>query len=204
MRWIGVFLAGAGLWLAGPALAGRDEAVSYLATKSVAEPQAGRVVVCHGFGCAERTVVRLGAGDIAELKRLFAGAGSAPAERAAVARAIALLERKVAPAAGTGHDRGGLDPMTPEKGQLDCIDESTNTTSYLVLLADLGLLKFHVPDGPASRGFLFDLRYPHQTAVMVERASGRPWVVDSWPHPNGQPPDVMPLDQWRNAERRWR
>ncbi|BAS00772.1 hypothetical protein [Blastochloris viridis] len=187
-----------------PAMAGRDDAVSYLATKEIPPPRPDRVTVCHDFGCTARTAVTLHPGDLGEVRRLLQGARTAEAERAAVARAVALLERKVAPVAGTAADRGGLDPLRPERGQLDCIDETTNTTQYLVLLADLGLLKFHQPEGPAARGFLIDLRYPHQTAVMVERATGRPWAVDSWPHPNGVPPDVMPLDRWRSAERRWR
>jgi hypothetical protein len=204
MRWFQAVLTVACLAIAGPAVAGQDEAFSYLATKDIPLPQAGRVVVCHDFGCAARTPVQLGPGDIADVRRVLAGSPSAPAERAAVGRAIALMERKVGPVAGTSRDRGGLDPLAPEKGQQDCIDESTNTTQYLVLFDALGLLRFHQPTDPSSRGFLFDLRYPHQTAVMVERATGRAWVVDSWPRANGELPDIMPLDQWRNAERRWR
>jgi hypothetical protein len=191
------------LGLAGPAMAGGDDALSYLASKDIPPPRPDRVMVCHDFGCAVHTPVPLGAGDIADFRRLLQGSKTAEAERAAVGRAIALMERKVGPLAGTSKDRGGLDPMTPERGQQDCIDESTNTTQYLVLLDDLGLLRFHQPSGPSSRGMLIDFRYPHQTAVMIERASGRAWAVDSWPRANGELPDIMPLDQWRTAERRW-
>jgi hypothetical protein len=185
-------------------MAGRDDALSYLSSKDIPPPRPDRVMVCHDFGCAVHTPVQLSAGDIADLRRVLSGSRTPAAERTAIGRAIALMERKVGPVAGTSRDRGGLDPLTPEEGQQDCIDESTNTTQYLVLFDDLGLLKFHQPGAPASRGVLLDLRYPHQTAVMVERSGGREWVVDSWPRANGELPDIMPLDQWRNAERRWR
>lgn len=183
---------------------GRRAALDYLASKDVAAPRVGRLVVCHEFDCAKRTDIEFSRQDIDEIRRLFAGIVSAPQERLALARAIALLERKVAPAAGTGRDRGGLDPLTPEPGQLDCIDETVNTTQYLVMLADLGLVRLHAPAGPAARGFLLDLRYPHQTAVMIDNTTGRAWAVDSWPRANGLRPDIVPLDAWREAERRFR
>ena len=78
---------------------------------------------------------------------------------------------------------------------MDCIDESTNTRTLLVYLADRKLLRHHTVGMNASRGFLVDGRYPHSTAVIRD-ASGVRWAVDSWYAPMGGSPDILPLGQW--------
>jgi hypothetical protein len=40
------------------------------------------------------------------------------------------------------------------------------------------------------------LQTPHNTAVLVERATHVEWVVDMWPRGYAQPPDVMSVNQW--------
>ncbi len=62
---------------------------------------------------------------------------------------------------------------------MNCIDESTNTTTYLRLFVQGGLMRWHTVEDRATRGwFLFGL--PHTTAVMRERASKLRYAVDSW------------------------
>ena len=80
-------------------------------------------------------------------------------------------------------------------GQLDCIDETSNTTTVLELLDRAGLLVWHEVRGPMSRFFVYD-GWPHTTAVIVETATGEAYAVDSWFHDNGQPAEVVPLEQW--------
>ena len=103
-------------------------------------------------------------------------------------RAIAAIGVKDRPKSDFGAGR--------ERGQMDCVDESTNTTRILKLLEQQGLLKHHKVMRRASRGFFADGRYPHFTAVLKD-PSGREWVVDSWYEPAGGPPDIMPLEKWK-------
>ena len=56
------------------------------------------------------------------------------------------------------------------KGQMDCVDESTNTHGFLLYLANRGLLKFHKVGRKVSRGFFLDGRYPHWTAIVIDQA----------------------------------
>jgi hypothetical protein len=71
---------------------------------SLSPPSPRLVVICHGFGCAQRTPIGLGAGDIATLSSLLApGRASAEAERRAIAAAWAWFDRRIGPAAGTTH-----------------------------------------------------------------------------------------------------
>ncbi len=160
-------------------------------------PRPGAFTVCHGHGCEERAPVSLTAAEWARVVALFRRLPhDAAAERRAVACAVGLLERLVGPRAGTDGDLGGTFPGLGRPGQMDCVDEATNTGTYLRMFADAGLLRFHVPDGRATRGF-FLMGWPHTTAVLRERATGRRWAVDSWFHDNGVPARILPLERWR-------
>ena len=47
-----------------------------------------------------------------------------------------------------------------------------------------------------GRGNFIDTRYPHNTAVLQEKATGVKWSVDSWMRHNGDIPEVMTLKRW--------
>lgn len=180
------------------AYASSGEARRYLSRYEVIPPTASRVVVCHGFGCKFKTVVGLNGGDIQTLRRILAkGTRSAQAEVSAVADAVSWFERRIGPITGTnrrtpraGPDQSGL------RSEADCIDESVNTTALLILISDLRLLRHHEVDGPASRGYLVDFRYPHATAVIRDVQTGALWAIDPWTKSNGQRPDTLPLERW--------
>ncbi|MEA2905019.1 MAG: hypothetical protein QOI12_2406 [Alphaproteobacteria bacterium] len=168
---------------------------------SLTLPTPARVIVCHGFGCRLRTEVALGKGDHAKLAELLAAGRASPqAERRAVAVAAAWFDRRVGPAAGTTGRVARAGVATRQgAGQMDCIDTSRNVTSLLLVLEQLRLLRHHVVEGPAARGALIDLRWPHATAVMRESKSAQQWAVDIWTHKYGELPDVKPLDEWKSA-----
>jgi hypothetical protein len=182
-----------------PALAGsmRDPA-DFLRANASAPPENNTVSVCHAYGCTRVTRVRFSPGEVARLKSIMAaGKDSAEAERRAVAVAVGYLEQLVGEVTGTSADRdyrdlgSGGDPT-----QMDCIDEASNTTSYLLLLRQNGLLRHHSIAHPVSKGFLINFVYPHFTAVLVEKGSGARYAVDSWVFTNGEKPIVTPLDTW--------
>lgn len=194
----GFILAGL-IVIAPPPAAAEDrrDPRSFLFGLSTVPPEDGVVSVCHAYGCTRVTRVRLSAGDTARMKAIMSRAGTAQAERAAVARVIAGLEKKVGAITGTSADRdyrdlgSGGDPT-----QMDCLDEAANSTSYLLVLAEMGLLRHHEVAHPVTKGHLFDFIYPHTTAVLVEKKTGHRFAVDSWVFTNGEPPIVTPLDTW--------
>jgi len=156
---------------------------------------------CDGGGCAEVQTVGLTRGEWAQIRNEFdPAAASAEDEREHIGNAIALLEQIVGLKTGTDTDRGGTFSNSDYPGQLDCNDESTNTTTYLKLMLKDGLLHFHHPIDTKTRGFFFN-GWPHTTAVMQENASGKKFAVDSWFFDNGQPPVIIPLELWQDG---WR
>jgi hypothetical protein len=169
---------------------------------SVTPPTPSMVFVCHGFGCKYRDEVDLTAGDRAKLTQILAvGRASPAAERKAVAAAGAWFDRRVGPVAGTQNHvaRAGAKYMY-DVHQLDCIDTSRNTTSLLLVLDQLKLLRHHDVDAPEARGYFIDGRPPHATAVLVEKTTGTKWSVDSWTVGYGQALEVMPLDRWKSID----
>lgn len=138
----------------------------------------------------------LGAADGARFRSIMsAGAGSPEAERAALKRAVSYFDRRAGEATGF-KDRPRTEVGKPERGQMDCVDESTNTHALLLYLAERGLLKFHKVGRRVSRGFFLDGRYPHWTAIIID-PSGVKWVVDPWYAQLGGAPDIFPYEQWK-------
>lgn len=154
---------------------------------------------CHGYGCKMRSPVTFSRGDLASLKRILdSGKASPAAERAAISRADQWYERKAGAATGTSNDgaKDTYELFTP-LSEIDCVDETVNTTTLLELVDSRGWLRHHKAGRPANRGFLIDGRYPHNTATITEKVSGKRWVVDSWVRANAQPPDIKPLEVWK-------
>lgn len=154
------------------------------------------IQICHGYGCTFRSRLTLTGADGARFRSIMAaGAGSPKAERAALSRAVSYYETRAGQATGY-HDRPKTQIGKPQRGQMDCVDEATNTRNLLVYLKERGLLRFHKVERTVSRGYFLDKRYPHFSALLSD-PSGRKWVVDSWYKPMGGTPDIMPYEQWK-------
>ena len=163
---------------------------------SLPVPNPARPIVCHGFGCAYQTPIQLRPGDIGQIRKFLGTAEDAIDERRGLAATMAWFERRVAIEAGTAkaRARAGLG-MAGDPSQFDCLDKTTNTIGVLLVVAQLGLLRFHAIDTPESRGGIGSL--PHTSAVVREKESGQKWVIDGWTHNNGEYPDIMKLEKWK-------
>ncbi|MEP4767038.1 MAG: hypothetical protein ABJY83_03965 [Roseibium sp.] len=161
-------------------------------------PKNTKIYICHGFGCAYKTPVSLSSGDLNKLEDILsAGKDSPAAERQAIAKAVQWQEIRVASEAGSHNDVGGFDMGNAGKrGQMDCIDESTNTNSLLLMAQKHGFLHHHKVSSPVARGFFLDGRYPHATATITEKTTGNAYAVDSWVRANGEKPNVIPIEEW--------
>jgi hypothetical protein len=164
-------------------------------------PAPSLVVICHGFGCQQRTAIGLGAADRAKLAELLiSGHASAEAERRAIGEATAWFDRRIGPAAGTTHRIARAGALTEyHPGQMDCVDTSSNNTSLFLVLDRLHLLRHHAVEGPQARGYLLNGRWPHATAVLRDLHTGRKWAIDNWTRKFGERPEIMTVEQWMTA-----
>lgn len=165
---------------------------------SIYPPSASAMTVCYGFVCRRREVLNFTPGDRAALTQIMnSGHASAVAERAAAQRAVIWFDHRMGPVIGTNKRVANADVRAlDDKHNYDCWDTTRNVTSLLLVLQQWGLFKFHDVGDPHYRGNPLVLQLPHNTAVLLDRASKVEWVVDLWPRGYGQPPDVMTLAQW--------
>lgn len=161
-----------------------------------ATPRLEQFDFCWGGTCAEVLRTGLTQQEWQRVRALFQPPpADAATERETLRHAIGLLESIMGPKTGTAQDKAGTFGNGAWPGQLDCNDETTNTTSYLRLMLADGLLRYHrVLDTTTRGGFLIFGR--HSSAVIQELASGEKFAVDSWFYDNGQPAMVLPLQTW--------
>lgn len=168
----------------------------------VRAPVNNTVSVCHAYTCKMQTKFRFTDADIDELRAIFKKVkteDSAAEERRAVAYAIGWIETRVGKAIGTDKDEPGMDfGASGKASQQDCVDESTNTTSYLLVLQNNGLLKYHTVGTPFAKDQLWRgvSGWTHWTAVLKENSSAQRWAVDSWIYANGENPAVVEVEKW--------
>ena len=171
-----------------------DDYYQYIGSEA---PEDRTVIVCSAYSCQQQTKFTFSDTDLKAVESMLGRASTATEEREAIAHAIGYLEGVVGLKVGTSDDRGQLFPDgSGDPGQLDCIDETANTTSYLLVLERESLLRFHSVRKPALRGAIIDGRWPHFSAVLTEKTSGLHFAVDSWPRYNGEPALLFPLDEW--------
>lgn len=179
---------------AATAYAGRLQIPSLEAASPSAIP------VCYDFGCKRRDTVALSSDEWGSVAGWFHPAAATPAEeRVQMKKAIGWMEVVIGRHTPTHKDLAASLPAYDDPdifpGQLDCIDEAVNTTTYLRLFANLGLLRHHIVLEAAYRRSLFD---QHWAGQVQERISGERFVIDSWFQPNGYLPVVQQSEQWED------
>ena len=124
-------------------------------------------------------------------------ATSAEIERTNIKNAIGWMEVIVGRHTPTHRDVGGDlgNPEAKYPGQLDCIDESLNTTTYLKLFEQNSLLKYHKVIDRAYRRAIFD---QHWAGQIQDLETGERWVVDSWFQHNGYLPYLQTSKNWED------
>ena len=150
--------------------------------------------VCTNYHCKTSQQVSLTTSQWQTLRNFFTIDQNARQERENIRKAIAYMEQEVGQVTGTWQDLGENYNGSDLPGQLDCISESRNTTTYLQLMQAANLLQYHTVQPRKRRAaWIFDV---HWTAVIQEKATNELFAVDSWYLDNGQPPYIQPLAQW--------
>ena len=156
------------------------------------------IPVCFDFSCKSRMTVSLNIEDWRDVYELFEHNESALQERDNIKQAIAVMEYLVGQYTPTHRDIARnwsekYQELAELPGQMDCIDESINTTTYLRLLEQAGLLKYHRVLDRAYRKSLID---QHWAAEVADIHSGQHYVIDSWFADNGEAPIMVKSERW--------
>ncbi len=167
------------------------------------DPSLDAFPVCYKHTCAAVATLALTPAEWGEIRKIFQPAADSPErERTLIKKAVSRLEVMIGKKIHTSNDKGGnFEGMFVNEGfQMDCIDESSNTTTYLALMQKDNLLQWHQVQPTKTRGF-FIFGMPHTTAVIKENQSDKVWAVDSWFFDNGVEPVILPISQWSDG---WR
>ncbi len=192
---IGIIVAS--LLLGGCAMKEYGSYDNYMTRRSLPAASKQSFPHCSDYDCATVQLANFWPREWKKVEAVFKPkAKTAAKEREQIATAIMMMERIIGPITGTDGDVGDTFKKTG-KGQLDCVDESTNTSVYLDLLRQEGLIKFHTLEAPVARAPMF--RWPHQTAVIRDKKTGEFYAVDSWFNDNGEPIYIVPLETWRDG-----
>lgn len=171
------------------------------------------IPICHGFGCTFKATINITEHEWKEIKAFFYKPATTPAgEREQIKKATGwfeLIAGRHSPIhldKGKNEFPGRFETVRLDKdehrdegstwGQMDCIDESLNMTTYLKLMEQAGLFKFHRVLERAHRQSAVDQHYAGQ---IQEIESGDRWVVDSWFYDYGRLPYVERASEWNDV-----
>ncbi len=163
-----------------------------------------KLPICHNYGCAEISYVSFNSLQWKKILSYFdSEIVSASAEREILTHVIAYIEMVVGEQTNTQYDLGGtfnvyLNLKKAKSEQMDCIDESANTLLYLRLLVQNKKINFHEVVGLRSRGGLW-AGYLHTAVLLLDKQSKEKFIIDSWFHDNGQPPEIVPFQKWKKG-----
>jgi hypothetical protein len=153
---------------------------------------------CTDYHCDILKPVTLRPDEWREIRGLFSATRSAVEERQQIRAAIARFEQLVGEQTDNWRDLPENDGEGSESGQLDCIAESINTTTYLQLMARDNLLKWHrVEERQRRNPWLFNI---HWTATLMDIRTRQQYAVDSWFFANGQAPVIQPIEAWLSGQ----
>ncbi len=161
-------------------------------------PSLAAFEVCFGGGCAEVRQLNLTSEEWQKVAAIFnvQHTVNSGQERKLIAQGVAQLETIIGEKIGTSQDLAGTFFEGRLSGQLDCNDESINTTTYMRLMQQAGLLKWHEIEDTRTRNFFFN-GWPHSTAVIRDSSTSARFAVDSWFYDNGAPPVIVPFKEWK-------
>ena len=157
--------------------------------------------VCYGFSCKIQQIVSITPAEWRSVVGWFDEMATTPEdERQQIRQAIGWMEVVIGRYTPTHLDIGMNLENHPINmtGQMDCIDESINTTTYLTLFEQQGHLRWHRVTNRAYRGALLD---SHWAAQVEQVDSGVNYIIDSWFQDNGMLPYIAKSAEWLDL--RW-
>ena len=160
--------------------------------------------ICFNYGCAAEQTTVFSEQQLEWLHDIMSIADNAEQERALISLTLGRLYLWAGGQTPVVADRGGNLADDGQPGSMDCIDHSTTTTRFLLMMERHGALRFHRVLEVAKRGVIWQ----HLSAQIEEIGPDlmhaetehiRRYAVDSWYVDNGQPAIVLPIDEWKDG-----
>lgn len=164
--------------------------------------------LCFNWSCASRQYVKFTAAEMANVAQQMALCSNDNLHDRLQRMRIGIwqmevLAQKYQPV--LANDQAINDTDYDQPGRMDCIDNATNTSTYLNVLHDLGLLPgWRMEEAKTRNLFSLDVHWTAAAVDVRDAQKEKPvWVIDSWFRANGHLPVVMPLTDWGNNRLGW-
>ena len=145
---------------------------------------ADTVSVCYYYGCRKTAQINV-------------NVENPESERAALKKAVWYLYQVAGQQSPIYQDKRGNYKDRTAEGKMDCVDHSETDTAFLKYLNQIGLIEHHTILKPYYRlRRIVDLHY---TSRIVEKETGKQWVIDSWFYDFGAEPVVLTAEEWKNG-----
>lgn len=178
---------------------GRD--VVKESSRASPNPTPGQFAICHGHGCSKIEQVSLDDTQWNSVTDyLKTPPTSAGAERKQLMLSLAQMEKIVGEKTGTSNDIAGSFAGVGKKYQMDCVDEMTNTATYLTMLNKDGLLRFHQPTRRVTQSFFGRTFWTHTVVTVTDQEAEQEYIIDTWAIDNGELPYIMPIEDWDSGK----
>lgn len=159
------------------------------------------IEICYNYGCYVKQNISISNADINYIQNtLFADNSTSEIERENTIKAIAFLYKVAAKHTPIFRDVAG-NYNDPANGKMDCIDHSTNTFTFLKLLAKYKLLKFH-QIGQIETHYFLHLIPSHYAVSISEINNNKIYIIDSW-YSNifqDELPKIIDIKAWKNND----
>ena len=166
----------------------------YIDRFATPDPTLSGFTVCRGFYCTERLHATISEDQWRHVTALFMPRPKdARLERRQIVRGVALIGTIVGPQTGTDahqwtHRNMYVFPNGGDLTQLDCVDTSVNTWTYMTLMERNGLFAFHR---------VAQLSYgPLRNTAVLQEINGGHFAIDASLVDVGVPPPIIPLATW--------
>lgn len=147
------------------------------------------------YECTDREPHRLSQNSWIKISALFQNTPeSAEQERQKLAEAVALMERDIIDRLAREYSDDDFEGHLKEIFSNQ--DETRNSSRFIALLTDQGLVRLHVLRRSSQRHNLIGMT--HSAAVIQCTEDGRLYAVDASRTAFGEAPVVAPLDDWKN------
>jgi hypothetical protein len=157
--------------------------------------------VCYAGSCGNHKTISLTAEEWNKVASVFAGMPTdVRAERERIARGLQAMELAVGEHTGLWRDKPGTFPGFGRPKQMDCVDETANTNTYLQLFEAAGFLRHYQRGHRVSTSLMFSRNiWPHTVASVVDRDGGPEYIIDMWYGPHGDLPYIMTRAEWEKG-----
>lgn len=159
------------------------------------------IEICYNYGCYVKQKINLSNDNINYIQTTFFNTNTtAEIERENIIKAVAFLYKLAGKQTPIFRDVAG-NYNDPANGKMDCIDHSTNTFTFLQVLAKNNLLKFHKIGQIETRYFLH-LIPSHYAVSIYEITNNKIYIIDSW-YANifdDELPKIFDIISWKNDD----